>query len=68
MEIDVNKPTKEEIKKFLEVFDTLNEFEASQRRLRGYGALNENELPIPEVLKVYEWLENLRNSKSKTVK
>lgn len=53
----VDKPSPEEIKTFLEVFDTLSGFEAQTRFVRGYGAFNEKDLPFPAVKKVYAWLK-----------
>ena len=55
----MNLPTKEEIKKFLDVFDSLSKFEAEHRVLRNWGLWNESELPFPEVLKVVAWLKNI---------
>lgn len=56
-------PTKQELEKFLEVFDKLSNYEANQRMNRFAGGIfKEKDLPIPEVKKVYKWLENLSNS------
>jgi len=52
-----SKPTKEEFKRFLEVFQILCGFEAQHRMMRSWGAdFNADELPIPEVVTVEEWL------------
>ena len=53
----LNIPTKEQIKRFLEVFDKLAAFEGMQRNVRNQGCFNEKDLPIPEVVVVYKWLE-----------
>jgi hypothetical protein len=54
-------PSSEEIKRFLEVFDTLCQFEALSRKVRGYGAFSEDEIPSPEVIKVCNWLKELKD-------
>lgn len=53
------QPTKKEIKKFIEVFDTLCRFEGEHRHLRGWGALDREVLPVAEVILVISWLESL---------
>ena len=52
-----NKPSKEEVLKFLQVVDNLCSFEASNRSIRGYGIFKDSELPVPEVVSVIGWLE-----------
>lgn len=57
-------PTKDEIKVFLDIYNKLSRFESDQRCIRGWGVWNDrlpSELPIPEVVKVYKWLQNLAN-------
>lgn len=49
-------PAQADFQKFVEVFDTLNGFEVNQRAIRGYGAFDEKELPMPEVVRVVAWL------------
>lgn len=50
-------PTISELKRFLDVFNSLDEFEAQTRHLRGYGAFDKDTpMPIPEVVKVIAWL------------
>jgi len=55
----VEKPTKEEITKFIDVFEDLCAFEGQQRFIRGYGAFEEKDLPFPEVVKTLEWLKKI---------
>ena len=50
-------PSKQVLKRFLEVFDKLCAFEAETRMVRGYGVFTEEEIPIPEVVTVRQWLE-----------
>lgn len=54
--IRIEKPTSEEIKIFLEIFDKLANFESQQRFIRGNAVFEKSELPIPEVVKVINWL------------
>ena len=57
-------PTKDEIKVFLDIWNKLSQFEADHRCIRGWGVWNDHlpsELPIPEVVKVYKWLQDLSN-------
>lgn len=59
----IEKPTQEEIKVFIEVIDILVKFEAEQRHIRGYGAFIEQDLPIPEFVKVRQWLVDKTQTK-----
>ena len=52
----MQKPSNEELKKFIEVFDELSKFEAQTRHNRGVLCFTDRELPIPEVVKVCTWL------------
>ena len=49
-------PPKADIEKFLDVVQTLSEFEAYERFNRGNGAFREEELPFPEVIRMRDWL------------
>jgi len=50
-------PSQKELRKFLEVFSRLSEYESMQRFNRGYGVFSADEtLPIPEVVAVVDWL------------
>lgn len=51
-----DKPTKEDFNKFIDAFEKLASFEAFSRENRGQGCFDENDLPIPEVVKVLGWL------------
>ena len=53
----MTEPTKEEIRKFLKIFDLLTQFEAEQRSIRGYGAIKEEDCLVPSVVRVYGWLK-----------
>ena len=61
------KPTVKDIKKFLEIFDKLCKFEASQRIIRGYGCFSEAEIPFKEVVKVISWLKSKAAVKDKDI-
>jgi len=53
-------PSPDKIKKFVEVVRALSVFEAEHRNLRGWGLFDENDtLPIPEVVEVLTWLDDL---------
>lgn len=52
----MKKPTSAQLRKFMEVFDTLCQFEAQTRHNRGVGCFKDTELPIPEVVAVTTWL------------
>lgn len=55
-------PNKEQIEKFLEIYDRLAMFEGTQRLIRQHGAFTKEEIrkfPIPEVEIVYNWLKKL---------
>jgi hypothetical protein len=54
----MEKPTSEEIKKFIDVFDRLCKFEADHRNVRKWGCFKDDEVPIPEVVKVSSWLRS----------
>lgn len=60
-----NIPTKEEFEKFITVIERLSSFEAEHRYIRGWGMLNEAELPIPEVVNVVTWLKSSQDLKDK---
>ena len=49
-------PTRQEMERFIEVFDKLCAFEAEQRHIRGYGLFPDG--PVPEVMTVSRWLSN----------
>ena len=53
--------TNTDIQKFLSVFVRLSTFEREHRLRCGWGVFNEDvdTLPIPEVMKVQKWLEEL---------
>jgi len=53
----MEKPTNDDIEKFIKVFDQLCQFEASSRVVRGHGAFKESDLPFTEVVKVTSWLK-----------
>lgn len=53
----MQQPTNHELEKFLKIFDTLCQFEASQRVIRGFGCFKEEELPFEEVVKVISWIK-----------
>ena len=53
------QPNKDSLRKFLEIFETLNAFEANQRIIRGYGAFREEDCPMPEAVEVLQWLRFL---------
>jgi len=59
-------PTKQELEKFLEIFNKLSDYESGQRfnRYAG-GVFQEKDLPFPEVVKVYKWLKNLIEANNK---
>lgn len=59
------RPTNQEIQRFLEIFKKLNDFEATQRHIRGYGAFLPGEIPSPETIKVLKWLNDLTISEIK---
>jgi hypothetical protein len=56
-------PTKEDITKFLEVFNALDKFEATichvRNQIRVYSPWNDIDCPNPKVIKVIEWLEKI---------
>jgi hypothetical protein len=53
------RPPAEDVKRFIEIFDTLSQFEAQQRYMRGYGALDPAELPDGATVRVMKWLHEL---------
>lgn len=53
----MDEPVGDDLKAFLDVWNRLCNFEASQRYIRGYGAFNPNELPIPAAVRVIKWME-----------
>ena len=63
----MEKPSQEEIEKFMKVFDQLCQFEASQRVVRGNSCFEESNLPFSEVKKVVGWLKHKALSSDKDV-
>jgi hypothetical protein len=57
--INPNHPTKKQIAVFLNTFKTLNTFESDHRLRCGWGAFQEDQLPIEDANVVYGWLESL---------
>lgn len=53
------QPSCEEITKFLRALDRMEEFIAQQSHVRGCGPFREDEIPIPECVKVRKWLFGL---------
>jgi hypothetical protein len=51
------EPSVDEIHEFLDAFKKLDEFECRTRLIRGHGAFNSAELPIPAVVTVMVWLK-----------
>lgn len=52
-------PTAVELCEFLSVYERLEKFEVQQRCIRGYGAFDESDLPIPAAQKVIGWLRSM---------
>ena len=67
MLLSQNIPTKEEFDKFITVIERLSSFEAEHRCIRGWGMLNEADLPIPEVVNVVRWLKSSQDLKDKVM-
>ncbi|MDB4330170.1 hypothetical protein N9948_00385 [bacterium] len=61
----MKKPTSEEIKKFVEVFDKLCQFEAEQRVIQNKGCYLDDDYPIKVVGKVKSWLKSRATVKDK---
>lgn len=57
----MRQPGRRKIKIFLDVFNKLDQFEATQRYIRGNNPLIEGQLPVPEVVEVVSWLKDLAN-------
>ena len=53
----MEKLTKEEIKIALNAINRLCIFECEQRHIRGYGVFSKKDLPVPELVKLIEWLK-----------
>lgn len=55
-------PTPKEILKFLAVCERLQKFEAEHYAMKKWGAFAQferDEFPIPEVVKVHDWLDSM---------
>ena len=50
-------PSREDFQVFVRTFEVLTNFEATQFVIRGYGAFDRKDLPIPEVRRVLDWLK-----------
>lgn len=57
----MRQPSARTIKKFLDVIERLDRYEATQRHIRGHGAGIPGPLPVPEVVEVLDWLKDLAN-------
>jgi hypothetical protein len=55
-------PTSNEVRVFLDIVEKLVQFEAQQRYIRGYGALNPSKFSRPEYVKVLKWLECIKGA------
>ncbi len=55
-------PTQAQISRFIEVFEELDRFEATNRFVRGYGAFKESELGDESTIAVMAWLKGLRDN------
>lgn len=53
----MKQPAKEDLIKFVSVFETLALFEAQHRAPYGHGIFSNEELPIPEVMRVITWMK-----------
>lgn len=53
----MREPNPQEISKFLDLFSKLDNFEAMNRHIRGWGILKAEELPLPEIMNVMRWLK-----------
>lgn len=62
--VSVPVPTKEEIRKFLEIIETLNQFEVDHRLRCGWSVWTEDVLPFPEAVKVTAWLRQISSGDS----
>jgi hypothetical protein len=55
----IKRPTSDEVKKTLGVYNLLSRFEANHRQIHSWGVFTEQDvLPIPEILKVEAWLRS----------
>lgn len=52
----MESPSTKEIEKFINIFDKLCQFEATQRVVKGGGCLDTPDLSFKEVIKVIGWL------------
>ena len=54
-------PTLSDLKKFIEIFERLNRFEAEMRFSRKWGAFSESEIEEtqPAIARVMRWLEHI---------
>jgi len=57
----MKQPGRRKIKRFLDVIEQLDRYEATQRHIRGRGAGIPGPLPVPEVVEVLSWLKELAN-------
>lgn len=49
--------TKEEMKQALDAIIRLCNADGTQRMIRGYGAFKDEEMPVPGLVKLIEWLK-----------
>lgn len=52
----MNQPSPNEVAEFLGAYERLSKFEATHRLIRGHGAFDAKELPIPACIKTIKWL------------
>ena len=57
----MKQPSRRTIRKFLDVIEQLDRYEATQRHIRGVGAGIPGPMPVPEVVDVLSWLKDLAN-------
>lgn len=58
-DLGMSQPSPADISRFVEAFEKLAQFEATQRRTRGYGVFRDEDCPVPAVVVVLGWLREL---------
>ena len=63
----MKQPSKRTIKKFLDVIEHLDRFEATQRAIHKHKTPIAPPLPVPEVIETIAWLKSLANQNQRDV-
>lgn len=63
----MEKPAQKDLKIFIEAFNKLCKFEATERVVNGKGCFTDKDIPVKEMKKVMDWINYLVSKSEKDV-